>query len=435
MIMPHPSKKQRLTVMETDLAEATVADDQMVATASDVSIDVLADIFGFLGIQDIMNARVCKIWKEAVKKTIVPPIDFWVESLEEYNAMRVMTKALPNCSRLNSVTSVMNTNTTMGRIQMKRRLLELPTTHDVEIISAFRKLRSLEIDTAPLNGRYPFLFNSFPLLQKLTTQYCYNLKWDLEMLSGLPLLKDLVCGQNRCLTGNISSLRMIKDTLEKVYIEGCENVEGNFMDLADFPDLKVLKLFGTAVTGDIRDINANDFSALESLDIPKGVYGGRGYELQSISDGPDLMRTLYVFNKQRPNLIDSLLPTLSGISTLIWKLVEDSPDWYEPAFEDDDDTPFLIKFVKAGSRLGYRWESYFGDNPCEVNSLDPEPDRENTDYDEYIEELKEINSDVRMFRGFLQPPSEEEYNRLCEEYNVVLVSLEMPIVNVALSQA
>jgi hypothetical protein len=53
-----------------------------------------------------------------------------------------------------------------------------------------------------------------------------------------------------------------------------------------------------------------------------------------------------------------------------------------------------------------------------VNWLDPEPDRENSDYDEYIEELEQINSEVYMFRGFHQPPTEEEYIRLWEEYNI-----------------
>ena len=57
------------------------------------------------------------------------------------------------------------------------------------------------------------------------------------------------------------------------------------MDLADFPHRKVLELYNLdAVTGYIRDISENDFSSLESLILPKSVYGGRGYELQRISD-------------------------------------------------------------------------------------------------------------------------------------------------------
>ena len=47
-----------------------------------------------------------------------------------------------------------------------------------------------------------------------------------------------------------------------------------------------------------------------------------------------------------------------------------------------------------------------------MNWLDPEPDRQSSDYDEYIEELQEINSQVYFYRGFNQQPTEEEYNRL-----------------------
>ncbi len=132
-----------------------------------------------------------------------------------------------------------------------------------------------------MNGRYPFLFNSFPLLEKLRIQNCYSLKWDLEMLTAFPLLTELYCDINGDLTGNISCLRVLKDTLEKVHIVGSHKVEGNFMDLADFPHLKELVFDNTAyagdeyfrataVTGDIRDIGENDFSSLEVLTLPKG---------------------------------------------------------------------------------------------------------------------------------------------------------------------
>ena len=52
------------------------------------------------------------------------------------------------------------------------------------------------------------------------------------------------------------------------------------------------------------------------------------------------------------------------------------------------------------SRVGYRWFC-FPHIPCEVNWLDPEPERESDDYAKYIEELQVIQ------RG-----SEEEYRRL-----------------------
>ena len=58
----------------------------------------------------------------------------------------------------------------------------------------------------------------------------------------------------------------------------------------------------------------------------------------------------------------------------------------------------------------HRWEND-GRNPCEVNWLDPEPDIGSSGHEEYIEELQEIEHEVAMstYRGFHQPPTEEEY--------------------------
>ena len=405
--------------METDSAEATAVADQIAVSAGDaLSVDVLAKILGYLdGPKDILQKRrVCKKWKEAVKKTIVPISDFCVASVKSYNAMAVMTEAMPNLQQIKLGYLGRGNKYSDGEDPNERRATNTVdwTSHDIEIISNFSKLQILDIYGTVLNGRYPFLFHSFPLLEKLSIIECSSLKWDLEMIAGLPLLKELMCyneaHSNKCVTGNINSLRVLKDTFETLTIDNCPLVEGNLMDLADFPHLKELHLPGTAVTGDIRDINTNDFSSLEYLAPPKNVYGGWGYELQRISDAPDLMRALNHFNKKRPNVIDSF-------EHLYWTLIDDSPEWYE-SVEDSNRFPFGIKFVKAGSRVGYRWESYDGDNPCEVNWLDPEPDRESNDYAKYIEELQEINSEVHVFRGFHQPPSEEEYNRLCEEFNI-----------------
>ena len=94
------------------------------------------------------------------------------------------------------------------------------------------------------------------------------------------------------------------------------------------------------------------------------------------------------------------------------KLSEDSPDWYEAV---DDPPPFYIHFVQAGSRVGYRWQTrYDGGDPCEVNWLDPEPDSESSDYEEYIKTLRQIEIRVTTYRGFHQPPTEEEYHRLVD---------------------
>ena len=371
-----------------------------------------ATVFEYLVPKEIMSCRrVCKPWEEAAKMTTVPLKSYFkVDSVESYSAMSVMTRVLPNLQALwlwriepdrlgrgHKYNEGEDPNERVAARTANR------TAHNIGIISNFSKLRDLQIHGAALNGRYPFLFNSFPQLQKLSISYSSYLKWDLEMLADLPVLKELVCVQNYDLTGNINSLRVLKDTLENVEIRVCSRIEGNFMDLADFPRLKELDLDETAITGDIRDISERDFPSLERLDLPGRVYGGRGYKLQRISVGPELMRAVYLLRKQRPALkMENWHGVLSG----------DSSDWYDRA-DDDDTPPFYVCFVEAGSRFGYRWESA-DDIPCEVNWLDPEPAQESNKYGQYIEEMQKINSQVKFYKGFHQPPTEEEYHRLCE---------------------
>ncbi len=430
--MPNPKKKQKSTEADANLVEITAA------SAGDLSIDVLADIFGFLdGPNDIMQKRrVCKKWKEAVKKTI-PPADFVINGAVKYNAVNVMTRAMPNLEQiaiygfeqnhLNELFIDANGNLGYGHKyndgedpdeELAAETVDY-RAHDIEIFSSFTKLRILNIflTRTSLNGRYPVLFN-FPLLEELIIMHCPSLKWDLEMLAGLPSLKKLHCPSNN-LTGNISSLRVLKGSLEKVDLPGCHNVEGNFMDLADFPYLKKLDLDLTDVTGDIRDIGENDFSSLEylswmpCLNLPRKVYGGRGYQFQRISDVPDLIRSLYRLKKQRPVLLNmyDCLPEYAWYGMLSG----DSPDLYEGEFHGDDTPPFYIRFVQAGCRVGYQWYTNLGDT-CEVNWLDPEPDRESSDYEKYNEDLQEIDGKVKLYKGFHQPPSEEEYRRLLDEH-------------------
>ena len=104
--MPHPNKRQRPTSDDASLAEATAADGgqmMMAASVGDLSTDVLAKILGFFGLKDIMQKRrVNKRWGEAVKKTTVPLKNsyFYVDSTIRYNAMRVITRALPNLQQI-----------------------------------------------------------------------------------------------------------------------------------------------------------------------------------------------------------------------------------------------------------------------------------------------------------------------------------------------
>ena len=128
---------------------------------------------------------------------------------------------------------------------------------------------------------------------------------------------------------------------------------------------------------------------------------------------------------------------LSG--AFYWRLSRHSPDWYE--WDDDSENPkppFSLQFVQAGSRLGWSWICcsnsgsdsdgiYNSDSDddndddlseenssCEINWLDPEPSSESSNYEAYMEELQRIEQRINFYRGYHQPPTEEEYRRLCE---------------------
>eukprot|EP00985_Skeletonema_marinoi_P005931 scaffold2572_cov75-Skeletonema_marinoi.AAC.19 len=271
------------------------------------------------------------------------------------------------------------------------------TTYEIQMISKFTKLRSLAI-------------NGTPLMEDFR-----SLKWDLNTLTGLPSLKELTAVSNASLKGNIKSMSVLKDTLEKVYIRHCK-IEGDFMDLAAFPRLKSLDLTKCSVmTGDMREIGDNDFPKLEELDLGERVIGTQYHQFQRISDVASAAESVYRLKQRDPP------PLIRNLDCIYWRLSRDSPEWYDRNCENGHPPPpFAINFVRAGSRVGWRWKAfntYSGlTNACEINWLDPEPDRENSDYDVYIRELQSIQEDVFCFEGFHQPPTEEEYKQVCEEY-------------------
>eukprot|EP00984_Skeletonema_dohrnii_P019759 scaffold9511_cov182-Skeletonema_dohrnii-CCMP3373.AAC.16 len=397
-------------------------------TIHGMSNSLTATILGFLGYKDIMRSRICcKKFRDAARSTIVPWADgesydsivmetqFRVDSVKKHKAMVAMSTALPNLQQIRLYDIGTKHKYCDGKDPDEGKAASTDdwTTHDIQTISKFTKLRSLTIFESPLNGRYPVLFK-FPLLQKLEIKYCSYLKWDLNALTGLSSLKELTALDNNYLTGNIKSLSVLKDTLEKVYIRFCK-IEGDFMDLAAFPRLKSLNLTKCSLmTGDMRKIGESDFPKLEELELGEVVIGTKYHQFQHISDVPSTAEAIYRLNRRDPPLIRNLV-------CIYWGLSRDSPDWYAKNGENGHPPPpFSIDFVRAGSRVGWRWKAIYAynrvTNSCEINWLDPEPDRENSDCDVYIRELQSIQEDVFCFEGFHQPPNEEEYKRVCEEY-------------------
>eukprot|EP00984_Skeletonema_dohrnii_P034510 scaffold33581_cov220-Skeletonema_dohrnii-CCMP3373.AAC.2 len=363
----------------------------------------IARILSYLGCEEIMSARgVSKKWRDAAMMT-VPKSEFVVDSVGSFNAMRVMTTALPNLQQLN-IRDVDGGNT----------YIDGEDPYD-NIISNFRRLQSLEIYDAPLNGSYPVLFN-FPLLQKFTiynSNFSELVEWNLDMLSGLPSLKELVVDDGG-LSGNVRSMRVLKDTLENVGINNC-HITGNFMDLADFPRLKYLNLRDNAVTGDIRDICENHFPALERLNLPWSIRGGVGHQFQHVFEVTSFMHAIHRLLQRNQNLFgynDDLWDAFR------WKLSGQSPDRYDRV-SGSPAPPFDLQHIQAGSRFGWSWfheEFTRHSYSCEINWLDPEPSSESDDYEAYIEALQRVErrEDMDFYRGYHEPPTEQQYRRLCE---------------------
>eukprot|EP00985_Skeletonema_marinoi_P006902 scaffold3013_cov112-Skeletonema_marinoi.AAC.8 len=87
---PDSSNNMHLAIDETD---------------EELSSDEVAIIFSFLQPNDIMPARICTTWRDAAKKTLVPPVDpsdlpVEIHDSKSYNAIRVMSTALPNLEQL-----------------------------------------------------------------------------------------------------------------------------------------------------------------------------------------------------------------------------------------------------------------------------------------------------------------------------------------------
>lgn len=167
------------------------------------------------------------------------------------------------------------------------------------------------------------------------------------------------------------------------------------MDLADFPLLKRLCLTETAASGDIRDIGEHDFVALKEgeLSLPENGYGCHEFMFPAVSDVRNFFQRLDA-------RVIRLLPWYYRCY-----LSEESDDWY-PGF------PFYAEIVRVGprSRLGWMWTGGPYNN-CEVNWIDPEPESDSSSYtihqnDQYVD---------NRYRGFLDPPTEEEYLHILEE--------------------
>ena len=393
--------------------------------------DELSLILGFLHWKDILKARVNQQWRDAVKITLVPisrinlqtppePItgesedkatiqpEFFIQNKAYGHALWWICQALPMLQCIYCDFSLRRTKVETFQVcrgegsNLGDVLNQTPVSF--RPIANLQQLRHLSLRNIFLHGHYDFLFN-FPELRTLDISGTNCLKWDLTMLSGLPKLEKLLCIHNHSLTGDLKNLRVLINSLSEINFASCGRVEGSLMTLADFPKLQKIDLTGTKVTGDIREIGPNDFSSIkkemELCYTP--IYGGG--TLMKIEDAPEVMLAHHNLKKRNQSLFHDR----------DWRLSYHSPQYFDYAGHFSRQPPFRVEFVKAGSRLGWRWTNCKKEGSCETQWLDPEPNSTDEGYEKYLRESKHINNDVVIFRGFKRPPNQQEHIRRCSE--------------------
>ena len=172
-----------------------------------LSVDTVAIVFGYLCRKDILRARVCKTFREAAARTPVPLSrlslqnefpDFCVNSLRRYEALKWMSRALPNLQEIYFHKAVMSdlffedgeNSAPDAATAVRRRASGLPTRRIDIIASTFPRLRRLGSMGIHSNGSYPRLLD-FPRLQNLLLLDVEGLELDLETIArSLLELKD-----------------------------------------------------------------------------------------------------------------------------------------------------------------------------------------------------------------------------------------------------
>ena len=378
--------------------------------------DILASILSYFDWRGILRARVCRKWREAARVTHVPQTEtddayqtpeLYLKNRECAEALGWISDALPLIPTVSilfnlgksdefKIANGENPESSLVSSTFGGR----PKPVDISPIANFRQLQKLDIESASMNGTYPFLFN-FPNLHELTLMDVGRLNWDLEVLAGLPKLVKLRCIRNYKLTGSLADIRALRENLVELCLSGCSEVEGNLMDLSDFPLLKSLSLNSCdKVMGDIRDIGQGDFPSIEdTVSLPDTVYGGN---LPSIAEAADIMLAWHNIKKRNPKL------EFYGLG-----LSFDSPERYHNDVHHSRDMPSHAKLIQAGPRSGWRWTNcVMSGGSCEAQWFDAEPNPSDDNYDVYLKELKEIEKDVGFYKGFVTPPSQEEHLEL-----------------------
>ena len=403
------------------------------------STSMLPIIFGYLDWKELLYVRgTCTHWCEAAKHTLVPPSienrlvsirgtpkvkdypQFHVNTSRRYNMLKVMSKVMPNLQQIHlsefqgGVIGSMSYNGITGNIYetSNERYLDEGEESNEDAYDV-----SIIADFRNLRS---LVLNCAPLYGKYP---CFF---------GFSYLRELSIDQGGNDSDMVWDLKMLScmPLIEKLTLI-CSKATGSISDLHFLKntllELVIVSSLNQSIVDDIDGdfMNLAEFTVLRKLDL-KWATGIQGDASQiQVKDFPcmqklDLPGVLMKVDQSSDiiHLFTSFArrspPCIASV-----RLSEDSSDRFERDGDKHSDSPpppFTLEFVHPGNRLGWRWVSqrrlrYI--RSCEINWLDEELGTDSDQYHVYQEETKRLNESVHFYKGIYHLPTEEEYREMC----------------------
>ena len=351
----HVSKREACKTMSTKRSSASpdvVSTKQQEEALHD---DVLAQILSSLPWDEVMKCRVvCPEWRDAVLST--PVQELVVDTRGIARALPSLATAIPCLQKLK-----FESGSPDDKFHVDDEMFCLAR--------GFQRLTSLVMSRTALRTCAPPHIMQLHHLEMIDLTHAKLLVWDLADLSAIPRLKNLVCPLNNKLTGDISCLQFLSQTLVQLDLFGCSRVVGYLHSLALFPRLESLKVYGTRVTGDVRKIGLTDFPCLKDIRLGGHVYGGRS--VNRIVDAPEIMEAWCRFEARNPGIFQSNQSLGFGLDAHPYSCLETVR-----VFQRDD------------RRYGWKWTDSVQEGHCDIHWINVEPRPSNVGYgDVYASEI------------------------------------------------
>ena len=356
--------------------------------------ELVARVLGFLGVRDVLRARVCRSLKAASKLVIL------TEGLT--------VRGEPLASNLAKFG-----RDVLPKVEEVIAVVDSSSSFDFDQLRKLEHLKRLEVlfERTTFTGDFDTIFR-LGRLERLVIRSTTGhvvLPFNLTHIARLTKLRELRLGSVIC-NGDLSSLAGL-EKLEYLRLNYVSN-SGNLMSLANLPSLSLLNLHNCSFEGDIRDIEPHHFPSLKILKIgDTHIYGRPGTKFMSIDDA-----SVFFGAWSRVLSHSRSMATIEGGGKLPWAVLDkSSAEYYEAGRWTvfGRHPPFTATMIRVGQRLGYRWRNQSG-QACDICWLGPEPSSDDADYDAYWASLYQLERKHRhsIYRGFSRPPTREEWQQI-----------------------